>query len=79
MSDEAAYLPVEKYIQGTVNETLRVWAKYSEPGTLILPYTLCQENGTNFFSEVLILLFNSEILIPKCKKTCFKLLFNYGS
>lgn len=51
MSDTAMYLPTEEYIRGTVNETLRVWAKFSQPDTLILPYSLCSNGGTSFFSK----------------------------
>ena len=52
MSSKAKYTPVKEYIRGQVNETLRVWAKYSTPDTLILPYSLCQDTGTDFFSKV---------------------------
>lgn len=50
MQDTAPYSQVKKDIHGQVKETLRVWAKYSSPDTLILPYSLCQDNATNFFS-----------------------------
>ena len=52
MSSKAEYTHVKEYIRGQVNETLRVWAKYSTPDTLILPYSLCQDTGTDFFSKV---------------------------
>ena len=56
MQDKSPYPSVKEYIRGQVNETLKVWAKYSTPDTLILPYSLCQDNGTNFFSKVKIIM-----------------------
>nr|KAG5711140.1 hypothetical protein BaRGS_004784 [Batillaria attramentaria] len=53
MDDKAKYVPTKNYIRNTVNETLRVWAKYSHPDTLILPYSLCNSGGKSFFSELL--------------------------
>ncbi|KAK7108332.1 hyaluronidase conohyal-P1-like [Littorina saxatilis] len=50
MSSKTPYATVEKNIQGTVNETLRVWAKFCTPNTLILPYSLCQDSAKDFFS-----------------------------
>lgn len=50
MYNSEEYEHVKTYIKGQVNETLRVYAKFSSPDTLILPYTLCNNNGTDYFS-----------------------------
>ncbi|XP_046546219.1 hyaluronidase B-like [Haliotis rubra] len=39
------------YVRQTVNETLRVQAKWSGLNTPIMPYTLSQDNGTDFFQK----------------------------
>ncbi|KAL8559471.1 hypothetical protein ACOMHN_037135 [Nucella lapillus] len=50
MNPASPFPSTKSYIQGQVKETLRLWAKFSAPDTLILPYSLCQTSGTNFFS-----------------------------
>ncbi|XP_067658430.1 hyaluronidase A-like [Haliotis asinina] len=39
------------YVRQTVNETLRVQAKWSGLNTPIMPYSLGQDNGTDFFKK----------------------------
>ncbi|XP_076444945.1 hyaluronidase conohyal-P1-like [Babylonia areolata] len=50
MQDSTPFSQGKKEVYGQVKEALHVWAKFSSPDTLILPYSLCQNNGTNFFS-----------------------------
>ncbi|XP_071111832.1 hyaluronidase A-like [Haliotis cracherodii] len=39
------------YVRQTVNETLRVQVKWAGLNTPIMPYTLSQDNGTDFFQK----------------------------